>query len=482
MSLPRLNDRTLAQVRNGARPPAYDRSAVEIGVVHFGPGAFHRAHQAPVFDALLAGDPRWGVCGVSLKSAAIREALEPQDGLYTLVMRGDDAVGVIGAVKTLLTAPQTPGAVLTQLAAARTRLITLTVTEKGYCLAPSGELDLDHPDIRFDIARPAAPLSAIGWLVEGLRTRKRTAAPPVSVISCDNLAGNGDKLRRAVAALATAQGDAALASWIETEAYFPNTMVDAITPATDDALRAEVRKVLRLEDAWPVQREPFSQWVIEDRLAPGAPDFAAAGVTLTADARPYEEAKLRLLNGAHSTLAYLGLLAGFETVADAMADPPLAAFVERLMRDDIAPILTPTAGLDLDDYVASTLRRFRNPAIRHQLSQIAQDGSQKLPVRLLGTIADTLAAGRSVDRLSIPIAAWMLFASRRARSGEALADPLADRIAVVAVAPAEWQPVHFLALGAVFPPALAGDERFRHAVIVAHRALADGRMESLLKP
>ena len=466
MPLPRLSDRTLTQARNGAWPAAYERDAVTTGVVHLGPGAFHRAHQAPVFDALLARDPRWGVCGVSLRSPAVRDALTPQDGLYTLALLDAEVrVRIIGAVKQLLTAPQTPAAVLERLADVRTRMITLTVTEKGYCLTPGGDLDLAHPDVAFDLTRPASPSSAAGWLVEGLRQRRSAGAPGLPVVSCDNLTDNGGKLGRAVATLARAQGDARLADWIEGEVRFPNTMVDSITPATDDALRACAQDLIGLEDAWPVQREAFSQWVIEDRLGSVAPDLASAGVTLVAQVRPFELAKLRLLNGAHSTLAYIGLLAGFETVSEAMADPALAAFVERLMRENIAPSLTPTPGLDLPAYITAILARFRNPAIAHQLAQIAWDGSQKLPFRLLGTITDALAAGRAVDRLVIPVAAWMLFAARRARGAKPLVDPLADKIAQVAAAPIGLQPERFLALSTVFPPALAGNARFRDAVI-----------------
>ena len=344
---PRLSDRTLAQARNDAWPGAYDRGAVEIGVVHLGPGAFHRAHQAPVFDQLLAADRRWGVCGVSLRSAAVREALAPQDGLYTLVeLDAEPRVHIVGAVKQLLTAPQAPAAVLARLASVRTRMITLTVTEKGYCLTADGELDLAHPDVAHDLARPPTPRSAVGWLAEGLRARRAARAPGLSVVSCDNLTNNGAKLAEAVTALAEAQGDADLADWARHEIRFPNTMVDSITPATDEPLTARVRELIGLDDAWPIQREGFTQWVIEDRLTPGGPDLASAGVTLVGDVRPFEQAKLRLLNGAHSTLAYLGLLAGLSTVAEAMADPVLAGFVERLMRDDIAPTLTRTAALD----------------------------------------------------------------------------------------------------------------------------------------
>ena len=481
MALPRLSDRTLAQAQNHAWRAEYDRAAVSIGVVHLGPGAFHRAHQAPVFDRLLAEDPRWGVCGVSLRSPAVREALAPQDGLYALaLLYGGSHVRIIGAEKELLTAPLSPALVLRRLAAPSTRMITLTVTEKGYCLDPGGELDLAHPDIAFDLARPSKPRSAVGWLAEGLRARRADGVPGLSVVSCDNLTDNGGKLGRAVAALARAQADVDLADWIEAEVRFPATMVDSITPATDDALRALVRERIGLEDAWPVHRELFTQWVIEDRLAPDGPDLAGAGVTVVADVRGFEQAKIRLLNGAHSTLAYLGLLAGFETVADAVADPALGGFVHRLMREDIAPTLPETKGLNLDAYIPQILGRFRNPSIRHLLSQIAWDGSQKLPFRLLGTIADAVADGRPLERLCVPVAAWMLFAARQAAGPEPLVDPLADRIAAIAAAPTETQVARFLALETVFPRDLAGDRRFASAVERAYRTLAAGRLADLL--
>ena len=479
--MPRLSDRTLTQARNGAWSGAYDRAGVQVGVAHLGPGAFHRAHQAPAFDALLHVDPRCGVCEIALKSDRVRQALAPQDGLYTLVeLEAEPQVRIVGAVKALLTAADAPEAALARLAYVGTRMITLTVTEKGYCLTPAGELDLAHPDIAADLARPAAPTSAVGWLAEGLRRRKAGGGGGLPIVSCDNLTDNGGKLGRAVATLAQAQGDVDLAGWIDDEVRFPATMVDSITPATDDALRKRVRAATGLDDAWPIQRERFTQWVIEDRLGPGAPDLASAGVQLVADVRPFEQAKLRLLNGGHSSLAYLGLLAGLATVAEAMAEPALAGFVERLMRADIAPSLTEAAGLDLAAYIDSILARFRNPAIAHQLAQIAWDGSQKLPIRLLGTVADALAAGRPVDRLAIPVAAWMVFVARRVRSGEPLVDPMAKVVAAIAAAPPARQPDLFLAMDAVFPPALAADRRFREPIKAAHRALTEDRLPDLL--
>ena len=474
MSKPRLSRQTLAALPASVQPPRYDRGGHAPGIVHFGPSAFFRAHQAAHVDALLASDPRWGIAAVALKSTGVRDALVPQDWLYTLAVLDEaPSMRVIGALDAVIVAAEDAARVRARLAAPTTHLVTLTVTEKGYCLAPDGGLDRDHPDIQQDLCKGAAPVSVIGWLVEGLRLRRSAGLPAFTVASCDNLTSNGTKLRRAVLDLARAK-DPALAAWIEDEARFPCTMVDSITPATDDALRARVSDTLGLEDAWPIQREAFTQWVIEDTFSGPRPALDETGATFTSDVAAFERAKLRLLNGPHSTLAYIGLLLGHETVADAMADPALSTFVTHLMREDIAPTLTATPGLNLEDYGAAVRKRFQNPAIRHLLSQIAWDGSQKLPYRILGTIADRLASGAPIDRLALPVAAWMRFVRRRAMDGVKIVDPLADRLAEIGRActgEAASDVERFLALETVFPQALAADPRFRAALVAGYAAL-----------
>jgi len=471
----RLNAVSYPAAIPGVALPAYDRDRVTVGVVHFGPGAFHRAHQAFYFDQLLAKDPRWGICAVSLKSPGVRDALQPQDGLYTLAqLDAETTFRVVGSILEVLVAPEDPPSVFARLAAPTTRMVTLTVTEKGYCLTGAGKLDTAHPDIVHDLAQPREPVSAVGYLVEGLRRRHQAGLPPFAVVACDNLADNGWRLKAAVVAFAEAI-DPSLAAWIEAEGRFPRTMVDSITPATDDALRVRVETATGLSDAWPIQREAFTQWVVEDVLGEGAPDLASVGVTLTDDVRGFERAKLRLLNGVHSTIAYVGLLKGHQTVFEAISDPELARIAEDLMVQDIIPTLTAPRGLDLAAYAQAILARFRNPEIRHLLSQIAWDGSQKLPFRILGTVADALENGRSVDRLALPLAAWMHFVRRRAAEGEKIVDPLADRLVETAAAcsgDAKADVARFLKLEPVFSRNLAGNATFVAALEKAYGALA----------
>ena len=485
-----------------ARPANRQPPTLPAGIVHFGPGAFHRAHQAWYVDKLLADDPRWSISGVSLRSSEVRDALAPQDGLYTLATLDEHvSFQVVGSLREILVAPEDPERVLERLSALTTGVVTITVTEKGYCLDAAGDLDTTHADIQRDLSQPHRPTSLIGFLVEGLRRRRdagsvggaagvggvtgaggsgggagSVGAKALTVISCDNLIDNGARLARVVGQLAELR-EPGLSRWIEDHVRFPRTMVDSITPATTDELRARVSGVLGMEDRWPVQRESFVQWVLEDRLAAGGPDWASAGVTLTDDVAGYDHAKLRLLNGAHSSLAYLGLLAGHETVAEALGDERLSSLVTTMMKEDVRPTLRAPRGLDLNAYIDAILRRFRNPAIRHALAQIAWDGSQKLPIRLLGTIRDSLDAGRSIERLCVPIAGWMHFVRRQAARGERVTDPLAERLFEVGRACQNQSRLDmpaFLGLGTVFPERLVQDATFTNALARAYDDLAVG--------
>lgn len=467
----RLSERTLERGSPQLLRPAYRRSRTRIGAVHFGPGAFHRAHQAFYFDRLLEKDPTRAICAVSLKTSSLRDALAPQDGLYTLVELDEaPTLRAIGCHRELLVAAEDAAAISRRLCDPDTSLVTMTVTEKGYCLDGAGRLDFAHPDIAHDLTRPEAPRSLVGWLVRGLELRRERGLDPYLVVCCDNLSDNGPTLQRAVLAYATRR-DAGLAAWIEERARFPRTMVDSITPATDQRLRERVAQATGLEDAWPVQRERFVQWVVEEVDFPGQPDWASVGVTLSRDVTAYERAKLRLLNGAHTTLAYLGLLAGLETVAGAMREPLLRTFVERLMIEDIEPTLTVPQPGALTAYRQSILGRFENPAMRHQLAQIAWDGSQKLPIRILGTVTDALGGGQPLVRLAVPIAAWMQFVRVRARKDVAIVDPLAPQLAALGrqlTGEASHDLPLFFGLPGVFPVSLAQEARFAKAVAEAY--------------
>lgn len=459
----------------GVKTPAYDRDTVTIGIVHFGPGAFHRVHQACYVDDVLNRDPRWGICEVSLHSTGVRDALVPQDGLYTIaILDQQSSFRVIGSVKEVLVAPESPSAVLERMVNPATRLVTATITEKGYCLSKEGGLDFAHPDIAHDLQHPATPRTFVGFLAQALRMRRDQRHEPFNIVSCDNLTDNGHRLRRAVLEFVR-YSDPALAAWIEAEVPFPCTMVDSITPATDDALRARVQEALGVEDRWPVQREFFSQWVIENKWRGPVPDWASVGVSLTDDVAGFERAKLRLLNGAHSTLAYAGTLAGYETVSAAMSAATLSSFIRSMMIEDIRAGLAAPAGLDLDQYIDAVLRRFRNPTIRHLLSQIAWDGSQKLPFRILPTIAENLAAGRSISRLCVPLAAWFHFIRRQVRHQRQIVDPLAPQLTELAQrcnGDSSHDVAIFLALEKVFNADLAATPSFRSGLEAAYAQLS----------
>ncbi len=474
----RLTHATLDQLPATIESPR-GRPLPAIGIVHFGPGAFHRAHQAAYIDALLAHDPRWGIAAVSMRSKRTVAALAEQDGLYTLAIRDAESSNrVIGAHRRFL-GPDDAADTHALLADPAVRLVTSTVTEKGYCLAGDGTLDLSHADIVHDLAGTDTPRSLVGWLVSGLAARRKTGIAPFVPMPCDNLANNGAKLHAALVVFARAT-DTALADWIAGEVRVPSTMVDSITPASDAALYDDVSQAIGLEDLAAVQRESFAQWVIEDIGTPLGPDLASVGATITTDVASYEKAKLRILNGAHSTLAYVGLLRGAASVAEAMNDAALAGFVDTMIRDDIIPMLPITPGLDLDAYRAAVLQRFRNPVIVHRLDQIAQDGSQKLPYRM----GDTLVANRRIGRMPAGVVtalgAWVVFLMQRARGGTAIIDPAGDGLAEAARDGTVADVVaRLIDAGLGFPSELRDDGAARSAIADAAERISSGDWSSL---
>jgi fructuronate reductase len=450
--------------------PDYDLAAIKAGIVHLGIGAFHRAHMAAYVDSLLKDNPGWAIIGASLRRPDTRDALAPQDFLYTLAIR--DASGtsarIIGSVRDVIDANSRRAELIETMAHPSIRIVSLTVTEKGYCYAPAtGELDEANPDIVHDLAHPQRPVSAPGIIVAALRLRHERGLIPFTVMSCDNLPSNGRTAGRIVRRFATLLGDAKFAEYVNSVS-FPSTMIDRIVPATTDADRKIVNEIIGLEDAWPIMTEPFTQWVIEDRFPAGRPPFEAAGAQLVEDVEPFELMKLRMLNGSHSTMAYLGYLAGHQYVSEAIADPGIHQLIHGLMTDEVIPTL-PMPRPDLEAYRDQLLARFANPALQHRTWQIAMDGTQKLPQRLLGTIRDRLAAGRPFGRLALGVAAWMRYVTGLDEQGRPIdvKDPLSARLRQLADA-ANGNPqqlaANLLTVTEVFGEDLPASASFRETV------------------
>ncbi len=407
-----------------AQAPGYDRAAQAAGIVHIGIGAFHRAHQAVYTDdAMAAGERDWGIIGVSLRSGDVASRLNPQDGLYTVSTRSaaGSELRLIGAVQKVLVAAENPQAVIDAIAAPTTHIVSFTVTEKGYLRRGDGSLDL---------AAAVGGSSLYRFLAAGLAARKAAGLPGLTLLSCDNLANNGAVLRRLMREY-LASGHPDLVDWFDAQCHCPATMIDRIVPATTDADRAAIESALGVRDEGAVVTEGFSQWVIEDDFAGPRPRWESFGAELVADVAPYETAKLRMLNGAHSALAYIGLGKGHDYVHQAIADPAIRPVIDRLMRDEAAPTIDPAPGQDLAAYADALLDRFANPALHHRLIQIAMDGSQKIPQRWLETLAWHQARGGRCPSLETAIAAWIAFL----RSDRPIDDPLADRLRAAAAGP-----------------------------------------------
>lgn len=464
--------------------------AAPIGIVHLGPGAFFRAFNAVyTHDAMAAAGGDWGILAVSLRSPTARDQLHPQGGVFTSVTLSEQGpkAQVIGAISKVMVAPENPSAVVTAMADGAVRIVSLTITEKGYCLdAASGALNLSHVDIVHDLAHPDEPRSAVGFIVAALAMRRRQGLAAFTVLSCDNLPSNGALARRAVLEFAGAL-DPDLAGWIEGHATFPATMVDRITPATTQADVAVLSDLAGYHDPACVFHEGFRQWVIEDDFVDGRPAWEAQFVG-SVDA--HEMMKLRCLNGTHSTLAYLGFLAGYDTIADTVADPDFAALITRLWRSEIVPTVPPPDGEDLEAYCATLMARYRDPSIRHRTWQIAMDGSQKLPQRLLGTIADRLAVGARPEGLCLAVAAWMRYVGGVDEAGAPIdvRDPHAQalRVASDGAGTVGEKVAALLAFRDIFDGDLTGNETFVDLVTQGYQSLSNlgaaGAVRAFVRP
>jgi mannitol 2-dehydrogenase len=412
-----LNARTLACWRGQLPVPDYDRDLVTAGVVHVGVGGFHRAHQAMYHDRLLsdgtAGD--WGICGVGVMAAdrRMKEVLDAQDGLYTLVLKHSDGTyepRVIGSIVEYLFAPDDPEAVIERMAAESTRIVSLTITEGGYNLSDvTGEFDVANPDVLADLEPGAVPRTAFGLITEALWRRWKRGLAPFTVMSCDNLQGNGYLSKRVFTAFARLR-EPELGDWVEHEARFPNSMVDRITPVTTDADRAEVRERFGIEDQWPVVCEPYTQWVLEDAFTAGRPPYEQAGVQVVDQVEPYELMKLRLLNASHQAMAYFGYLCGYRLVHEAAQDPLFQAFMLGYMDFEATPTLAPVPGVDLEGYKHTLIERFSNPQVRDTIARLCAESSDRIPKWLLPVVREQLVTGGEIRRSAAVVASWARYA------------------------------------------------------------------------
>ena len=436
-----LKQATLAQLPATIEVPAYARGTLTASIVHIGVGGFYRAHQAVYLDDLLAlpGHEQWGYCGVGLLAhdAAMRDAMQSQDCLYTVVERSaqGDTARVIGCIGAYLYAPENPQAVLEKLADPATRIVSLTITEGGYYVNQgTGEFDAGHPDIVHELAHPEAPRCSFGYLLAALRLRRERGIGPFTIMSCDNLQNNGDVTRSMLLAFARLV-DGELAGWIEAGCAFPNSMVDRITPATTDEHRAMVRDSFGIVDAWPVVCEPFRQWVIEDAFPHGRPAWDLVGAQMTHDVLPYEKMKLRLLNASHQALCYIGMLLGYTYAHEAMADAGIRQLVRRMMDLEVTPLLEEVEGIDLASYKDTLIERFSNPAVRDQLARIGTEGSARIPKFVLPSVREALAQGGPIELLAFTVACWFRYLEGHDEAGAEmpLNDPYALRLRELAL-------------------------------------------------
>ena len=488
---PPLNGRTLAYWSDRLPGPAYDRDRVTPGVVHVGVGGFHRAHQAMYHDRLMNQGTAldWGICGVGVMAAdrMMQQALDAQDGLYTLVLKHSDGTWeprVIGSIVEYLFAPDDPEAVIEKMAAPLTRIVSLTITEGGYNISDvTGEFDVTNPDVIADLEPDAVPRTAFGLITEALRRRWKRSLMPFTVMSCDNLQGNGYLTKRVFTAFARLR-DPGLGDWVEREVCFPSSMVDRITPVTTDADRAEVRERFGIEDRWPVVCEPYTQWVLQDAFTAGRPPYEQAGVQVVDQVEPYELMKLRLLNGSHQAMCYFAYLAGYRLVHEAAQDPLFQAFLLGYMDKEATPTLAPVPGVDLDGYKYTLIERFSNPQVRDTIARLCAESSDRIPKWLLPVVRQQLAAGGEIRRSAAVVASWARYAEGVDEQGEPIevVDRLRDSLMPLARRQRE-DPDAFIANRDIFGD-LADNKPFvvayRSALASLHQRGARATLESLV--
>lgn len=437
----KLNNANMATLPAAVARPTYDRSKLKTGIVHFGVGGFHRAHQAMYLDRLMnKGEALdWGICGVGVMPSdqRMRDALNSQDGLYTLMVKhpsGKYEATVIGSIIDFLYAPDDPEAVLELMAAPSTRIVSLTITEGGYNFHHvTGEFDLGNADVVHDLAVGAVPKTVFGLVTEALRRRRARNIAPFTVMSCDNIQSNGDVAKKMFCTYARAK-DVELGDFIASHVAFPNAMVDRITPVTTKEDIAEVASRFGIEDAWPVVCEPFTQWVIEDHFPLGRPAYEKVGAQMVADVVPYELMKLRLLNASHQALTYFGYLAGYRYAHEVTGNPLFAEFLLNYMTLEGTPTLSPVPGVDLDDYRHTLISRFSNPEVRDTLARLCAESSDRIPKWLLPVIRTQLKAGGDISRSAAVVASWARYAEGTDEQGRPIevVDRLKDKLMGIA--------------------------------------------------
>jgi mannitol 2-dehydrogenase len=420
--------------------PGYDRSRLRTGIVHFGVGGFHRAHQAMYLDRLMNEGKAldWAICGVGVMPAdqRMRDAMTAQSGLYTLVVKHPDGhyePRVIGSIKEYLYAPDDPEAVIEKMASPDTKIVSLTVTEGGYNFNPvTGEFVADNPDVQHDLSNPV-PKTTFGLITAALERRRDRGVPPFTVMSCDNIQGNGHMAQKSFVAYATLK-DASLGAWVAENVAFPNCMVDRITPVTTDDDRDEVRKRFDVDDAWPVVCEPFTQWALEDKFPQGRPAFEEAGVQMVEDVEPYELMKLRLLNASHQALCYFGYLSGYRLVHDVAQDPLFAKFLLGYMDKEATPTLAPVPGIDLDAYKHELITRFSNSQVRDTVARLCAESSDRIPKWLVPVIKQNLAQNGDITLSAAVVASWARYAEGTDEQGNPIevVDRLKDQLTGIA--------------------------------------------------
>jgi mannitol 2-dehydrogenase len=471
-----LNADALASCPSTLPTPTYDRTRVSTGFVHIGVGGFHRAHQAAYLDQLMNKGKAldWGIAGVGLlaQDRRMHEVMTAQDCLYTLIIKHPDGSlhpRVVGSIIAYLFAPDDPEAVLELMADPGTRIVSLTITEGGYLVHPvTGEFDADQASIQGELPAGSTPGTAFGFITEALARRRERGVPPFTVMSCDNIPGNGDVAHKMISAFARLK-DPELAAWLESEVSFPNSMVDRITPVTTEADKALLTERFGVEDAWPVVCEPFMQWALEDSFSAGRPPFEDVGVQMVHDVEPYELMKLRLLNASHQALCYLGYLAGYRYAHEVCQDPLFTDFLLGYMDHEATPTLPPVPGVDLREYKDQLIERFANPEVRDTLARLCAESSDRIPKWLLPVIREQLASSGEIARSALVVAAWARYAEGQDEQGQPIevVDRLRDQLIARARAQSE-DPLVFISDRDLFGD-LIDNERF----VLAYRAALD---------